>query len=188
MPANIFTPRQLLTYLAVIGLIVLGDPQLPTFLAGVSLALIGVAIRIWGCGHLRKNKDLITTGPYAHVKHPLYLGTFLISCGAILAAGSPTMPALLIWAVIAPAFLLSFFGFYLPKKKRIEGGRMATRFGDLYPEYDRAVPDFVPSLRRYDSEPKRRWNWGSFRQNNELEMDLLIVALFSLVLFMPAVV
>ena len=93
MPANIFSPRQIVAYATVVLVFFLADPQTPTFIAGCLVAVVGVGFRVWGCGHLRKNKDLITTGPYAYVKHPLYLGTFLVSCGGIIAAGSPESPA-----------------------------------------------------------------------------------------------
>ena len=62
-------------------------PRVPTFVVGSALALLGIAVRVWGCGHLQKNRLVVTSGPYAHVQHPLYLGTFLIALGAVLAAG-----------------------------------------------------------------------------------------------------
>ncbi|MHC5066234.1 MAG: methyltransferase family protein [Planctomycetota bacterium] len=188
MPSEIFSPRQLLAYATVITVFFLADPQMPTFIAGCLVAALGVGMRVWGCGHLRKNKDLITTGPYAHVKHPLYLGTFLVSCGGIIAAGSPETPALYIWTILGPCFLISFFGFYLPKKKRIEGGRLEAKFGDRFPEYNRSVPDFVPSLRGYPSKEKVKWSYRQYRDNTELEMDLFIAAMFALVFFMPSII
>lgn len=179
MPGKLFTPRQILVYATVAALIFLSRPVPGTFLAGCTLAAIGIAIRAWGCGHLRKNEDLVTSGPYAYVKHPLYLGTFLVALGGVLAAGSPELPGLLVWVLVGPAFLIGFFGFYLPRKRRTESRRMAERFGDRYPAWAAAVPDFVPSLRAWPQASRSRWNWRIYRGNNELEMDLLIVVLFA---------
>ncbi len=181
MASRLFSKRQILSYAAVVFLLYLADPLVPTFVIGLALALVGIGIRIWGCGHLRKNKNLTTSGPYAHVKHPLYLGTFLISVGAILAAGAPQMPGVLIWVVFGPVFLLAFFLYYLPKKKRIEGGRLARGFPGEFDEWDKSVPAFLPSLKAYPSAASDRWSWRTYWGNNELPMDLLILVLFCMV-------
>jgi protein-S-isoprenylcysteine O-methyltransferase Ste14 len=177
-----FSTRQILVYVAVVALVSLARPMPGTFVAGSLLAALGVALRVWGCGHLRKNKDLITSGPYAHVKHPLYLGTLAVALGGIVAAGSTSLPGLLVWVGLGPAFGLGFFGYYLPRKMRVEGRRMAERFGDRYPGWAANVPDWVPRLRRWPQAARSRWSWQVYRGNGELGMDLLIVALFAAVL------
>ena len=73
--------RQILVYGVSVGVLCLARPVWPAFLVGCGFAAAGIAFRIWGCGHLRKNQQLTTSGPYAHVQHPLYLGTFLVSLG-----------------------------------------------------------------------------------------------------------
>ena len=171
--------RQILVYGVSAGVLLLARPAWPTFLIGCGIAAMGVAFRVWGCGHLRKNQQLTTSGPYARVQHPLYLGTFLVSLGAVIAAGSPRFPGVLLWALVAPGFLLVFFGYYLPKKKRVEGGRLAERFGPEFVEYSRVVRPFLPGLRPFRNASPQRWSWQAFRANHELGMDLLILALFA---------
>ncbi len=171
--------RQLVVYATAATALFLARPVWPTFLIGCVFAVAGLAWRVWGCGHLRKDKRLTTSGPYAYVQHPLYLGTLLISVGASLAAGSSDLPALLIWAMLAPGFLLVFFGYYLPKKRRVEGGRLAERFGPAFVEYSRVVPMLVPALRPFQNASPEPWSWQTFLANHELGMDLLIVALFA---------
>lgn len=177
------SPRRIVTYASIVILLVLADPQPLSYAIGCALAALGIALRIWGCGHLRKNVELITSGPYAYVQHPLYVGTFLITVGAVVAGGSPRAPGMLIWSVFGPVFLLVFFGYYLPKKKRIEGKRLADRFGAAFEEYGRAVPATIPSFTRYRKGADRPWSWRTYRENDELEMGLVIVALFVLMLF-----
>jgi protein-S-isoprenylcysteine O-methyltransferase Ste14 len=182
MPGTITSPRQIAVYVAVAALLLLADPQMPTFLAGCGLAVIGIAIRVWGCGHLRKNQEMINSGPFAHVQHPLYLGTFFVATGALLAAGSTAMPAVLLWVAVGPLFAIVFFAYYLPKKRRIEGGRLESRFGEQFADWKKSVPVFIPSVKPYPRAAPRRWNWSVFRGNHELEMDVLITVLFAAIL------
>lgn len=179
--------RQVLTYAAVASLFLLADPIPSTYAAGCVLAFAGILMRVWGCGHLRKNEELVTSGPYAHVKHPLYLGTFLIALGGIVAAGSPRVPGILLWIVAGPVFLGAFFGYYLPRKKRVEGERMARFFGESYAEYARNVPDFFPSSSPWSGAASRPWDYATFRRNHEIGMDLLVAGLFAAILLLPPV-
>lgn len=188
MASSALSPRQLLTYAGVAALLYLSDPMPVTYAIGCLFAAAGIALRVWACGHLRKNENLTTSGPYAHVKHPLYLGTFLIAFGGILAAGSTRVPAVFIWAAAGPVFLAAFFGYYLPKKKRVEGERMARFFGDAYTEYGAAVPDFLPSLSPFRNASRQAWDYGTFRRNHEIGMDAVVVALFAAMLLRRLIV
>jgi protein-S-isoprenylcysteine O-methyltransferase Ste14 len=177
--------RQVLTYLAAAAALWFARPQRPTFLLGSGLAALGVAVRIWGCGHLRKNEQLVTSGPYAHVQHPLYLGTFFISLGLIIAGGSPQRPGLFLWVVGGPLFVALFFGYYLSKKRRVEADRLRGRFGEDFDKYASVVPRFFPSLQPYAGRSSAGWSWPVFVRNHEIGMDLLIGALFAALWFTP---
>jgi protein-S-isoprenylcysteine O-methyltransferase Ste14 len=179
--------RQLLTYAAALGVLAIARPIWPTYAIGCVVAALGLGLRVWACGHLRKNRELVTSGPYAHVQHPLYLGTFLIALGAIIAAGSPQMPSLLIWAAGGPLFLIAFFVYYLPKKKRVEGSRLAEKF-EGFSAFSHAVPAFMPSLRRYPAASRHNWSAATFRANHELGMDVLVTAVFAVMILVPRVV
>ena len=54
--------------------------------AGFAVAVVGVLIRALASGHIRKNAELATTGPYAYTRNPLYLGSIIIAIGFIIAA------------------------------------------------------------------------------------------------------
>lgn len=178
MPKQITSPRQIAVYGAVVALLLIARPQMPTFLAGCALALVGIAVRVWGCGHLRKNQEMINSGPFAHVQHPLYLGTFFVATGALLAAGSPEMPGLLLWAVVGPAVAITFFCYYLPKKRRVEGARLESAFGEQFTDWKSSVPVFIPKITPYKRTAGKRWEWQVFQGNHEWQMDLLIMVLF----------
>lgn len=102
-----------------------------------SLALVvpGVALRAYASGYVKKNRELTQTGPYAHTRNPLYLGSMLIAAGFAVALGS--------WAF---AFVLAF-GFaiiYIPVIASEERFLRAT-FAD-FDSYCRRVPRLLPRL------------------------------------------
>ena len=61
-------------------------PTTGSLLLGLPVAIVGLLIRGWAAGHIVKNEQLATTGPYAHTRNPLYFGSFLLAAGFALAA------------------------------------------------------------------------------------------------------
>src|SRR5580658_7817711 len=55
-----------------------------TLKLGVGFIVAGLLLRLWSNGFAIKNDKLTTSGPYAFVRNPLYLGTFLIAIGFVL--------------------------------------------------------------------------------------------------------
>ena len=51
---------------------------------GIGYIIAGILIRLWSNGYAIKNDKLTTSGPYAFVRNPLYLGTFLIAIGFVI--------------------------------------------------------------------------------------------------------
>jgi protein-S-isoprenylcysteine O-methyltransferase Ste14 len=119
----------------------LAKPRPVTLVIGGAIGLIGLLVRAWASGHLRKNDELATTGPYAYTRNPLYLGSFLIGLGFTLAAGR--------W-VLAILFALLFLGIYVPVM-RVESATLEGLFGHKYRRYAQAVPLVFPRLTRYAS-------------------------------------
>jgi protein-S-isoprenylcysteine O-methyltransferase Ste14 len=114
-------------------------PRPVTLAIGAPISLIGLGIRAWGSGHLRKNDALAVTGPYAYTRNPLYLGSFVMGLGFTVAAGR--------WWLVIP-FVALFLGIYLPVM-RVESGTLAQLFGKNFQEYSQAVPMFLPRLTPY---------------------------------------
>ena len=75
-------------FIIAIVFLVFSRPTTITLAVGVAIAAMGVLIRAWACGHLRKSSELDVSGPYAHTRNPLYLGTFMIALGFGIASGS----------------------------------------------------------------------------------------------------
>lgn len=160
-----------------IGLVLflVAEPEPGWFIPGAILTLGGEWLRLWAAGHLRKNKRLTTTGPYAYVKNPLYLGTLLITIGySAMAKNEYIMIAGFVW----------FFIYYAPYKKRQEHEKLIKSFGDKWLEYDKAVPDYIPRLTPYPGGSENRWDWSVVKENSEHETAAAVFIGFVVMLLM----
>ena len=109
--------------------------------AGFAVASLGVLIRALASGHIRKNAELATTGPYAYTRNPLYLGSIIIAAGFIIAARS-------LWIGIGALAMFAFI--YLPAITAEEKYLRSTFPG--YDRYAQEVPRFLPRLTPYRGE------------------------------------
>jgi protein-S-isoprenylcysteine O-methyltransferase Ste14 len=107
---------------------------------GVSI-VAGLAVRAAASGHIRKNRELTVTGPYAYTRNPLYLGSILIAVGFAMAARN-------LW--IALAAVAMFIAIYLPVIRAEEQYLRSTFAG--YDQYSSHVPRFFPRLVPYRAE------------------------------------
>lgn len=112
--------------------------------AGGAVALLGLAVRAWAAGHIRKNAALAVSGPYAHTRNPLYLGSFVLGLGFTIAASNSPLLFLLLGGLFAALFL----GIYLPVM-RVEAGTLAELFGEEYKAYAASVPLLLPRISPY---------------------------------------
>lgn len=128
-----------LGFLCAILFIALARPRPVTLAIGGAVALVGLALRAWASGHIRKNAALAISGPYAYTRNPLYLGSFILGLGFTIASGQPLLGLL---------FAALFLGIYLPVM-RVEAETLAELFGEEYRRYASAVPLFLPRLTPY---------------------------------------
>jgi hypothetical protein len=157
-------------------------PTLSGIGVGLSLVVAGEGLRFWSAGHLIKNQRLTVSGPYAHLRHPLYAGTMLVGVGLLWMGGGTAAPWLL------GVGLLFFFLHYLPYKERIESARLERRYGDAYRRYRLAVPALLPSFRPWsDPEvaPDGGWSAERVRANNEDGAALAVAVAATVVLLQP---
>ncbi len=168
------TSRRVFVYLSIVALFVLADFELGFYIAGAAIIAVGQAIRFWATGHLEKNQKLTISGPYAHVKNPLYLGTLLILVGFCLAGASTTGRGLWVLLIVLPFGLIVYYGFYFPYKKEVEGDRLIRRFGEEAERYLREVPNLLPSIKPYPYA-NERWQFALVFKNSEHLTFLVIV-------------
>lgn len=145
----------------------------PRFILGALLVTIGEAIRVWACGYLVRNKVLTRHGPYARLRHPLYLGSLLIGIGLAILAQQ--------WLAWLIAFGLLYLGFYLPAMY-IEELRLQSLFGAEYQEYMEEVPRLFPRLQpsrvlAEQDDQERVFSWELSGQNREMRTVAVMAAL-----------
>jgi protein-S-isoprenylcysteine O-methyltransferase Ste14 len=168
-----FTLKVLFVYIVFIILVSFADPRPLSFyfISGCVLIFLGEATRLWAAGHLNKNEVLTTTGPYAYVKNPLYIGTFFITTGfCIIAKGGSTGNFIfdnVNWFILALAILVFVF-YYVPYKKRVESKRLHQIFGKKWEDYDKNVPDYFPRFTPYTGQSNScGWSIKTLIQNSE---------------------
>ena len=114
----------------------LARPQWWSLGAGSAVVLAGVWLRAIASGHVRKNEELATSGPYAYTRNPLYFGSIVIASGFALAA--------LRWE-IAMSLAILFVAIYLPVIRGEE--QFLREHFPAYAEYSTRVPRLLPRLR-----------------------------------------
>jgi hypothetical protein len=113
----------------------LARPSWRTLAASLLLVLPGLWLRGYASGYVCKNAELTVTGPYAHTRNPLYLGSMLIAFGFAAAAGS--------WVTLGTLAAL-FLAIYIPTIQG-EEAYLRSHFAG-FEEYARAVPRLLPRL------------------------------------------
>ena len=149
--------------------LLLARPRPLTLLVGGTVALCGLLLRAWASGHIRKNDRLAMSGPYAHTRNPLYLGSFIMGLGFTLAAGAW-------WWLLGALFMALFLGIYLPVM-RVEAQTLAGLFGAEFENYARHVPLFLPRLMPYRADAGVKFDPALYLRYREYRAALgLLVA------------
>ena len=145
---------------------------------GFVFVVAGEAIRFWSAGHLLKTAELVTSGPYRYTRNPLYLGRLLIFSGLCLMANLPYRGS---WVALALGWLI-FFGYYLPRKERVEPARLTKVHGAPFERYFKAVPALFPTFRPYADGGNSHWSRARMVRNKEhwMVVGLLAASLFLL--------
>ncbi len=153
---------------------------------GAPFVLVGVAVRLWAAGHLYKTQELITSGPYRFTRNPMYLGRFLLLTGVALMAWFKPLPVAgydvpLNIVVLLVGYAI-FFGYYMPRKERIEPDRLRKIHGRRYDAYNKAVPALFPTFSPYP-DTGERWRKERLARNRETitaAVFVLLVVVFAL--------
>lgn len=138
------------------------------FLAGLTVLSLGIVIRAFsigfgkpetsGRGRKLKADGLNTTGPYAWVRNPLYLGNVFTALGLALMTGNLSFSLFLALSLAILYKLVSL----------AEEAFLDRKFGEEYRLYKRLVPVFLPSPK---SNPYKALPWGVFNFNRVLRRE-----------------
>ena len=147
--------------IAFVLLIILAEPTPFSIIAGVWLVVIGEAVRIWASGHLMRRNELTTSGPYAYLRDPLYLGRLLLLVGFCIMAWGYN------WILLILGLGVFFFS-YMPRKYRKEMTRLEDLFGQEYTDYASYARSLIPRIKPYSRARQRPWRFDLFwRENRE---------------------
>jgi protein-S-isoprenylcysteine O-methyltransferase Ste14 len=144
-----------------------------------SLALVvpGLWLRAYAAGYVKKNRELTSTGPYAHTRNPLYLGSMLIAAGFAL--------ALLSWPV-ALALAIGFAVIYIPVIASEERFLRVTFPG--FEAYCRSVPRLIPRLtpvpQTGNGSGAGSFSLGLYRKHREYNAGIGAALLYLSLLFL----
>lgn len=111
---------------------------------GAACAVAGIAFAIWARYHLganwgmpmteREEPELITSGPYAYVRHPIYTGVLLALLGSTLSAGG--------WWIVIFFGYAAYFIYAAKKEEKV----MLAKFPNQYPAYMARSKMLVPFI------------------------------------------
>jgi protein-S-isoprenylcysteine O-methyltransferase Ste14 len=135
----------------------LAKPTPESVAAGAAIIVPGLLLRALASGHVQKNEQLATSGPYAYTRNPLYLGSLVLACGFAVAARS--------WWV-GMVILVFFLAIYIPVI-RSEEAFLRGRFPH-FEEYARHVPSLLPRLRRF-GQTTGEFSWKLYRKHREYQ-------------------
>jgi len=115
------------------------------------IGLLGLLVRVYTVGHTPRNtsgrntkqgqvaESLNTTGIYSMVRHPLYLGNFLMWLAPALLTGH-------FWFIVAFCFL---YWVYYERIMYAEEQFLRRKFGDQYLNWAEKIPAFLPKLKSF---------------------------------------
>lgn len=139
-----------------IPLLLFGRPTMVTLIAGLLILLPGELIRIWGVsyagGETRTTKVgasiLVTQGPFAYVRNPLYIGNMLIYFGISIMSNS-LFPFLQIISLIY--FYLQYY--YIINEEEVF---LRNKFKEKFEDYYNSVNKFIPKTTPYDTSKQSK--------------------------------
>lgn len=145
-------------------LLIAARPGRVSVIAGSVVAMIGLGIRAWASGCLKKNEELATFGPYAYTRNPLYLGTLMLGLGISICTGS--------WW-FACIFVAFYLAIYLPVMIA-EAETLRNLFPDQYPAYRDRVPLLLPRFTSFDPGVKRSTRSANKLVGTRFDLSLYI--------------
>jgi protein-S-isoprenylcysteine O-methyltransferase Ste14 len=116
-----------------------GDPHFDILHIASSISIVGGFILLSASWRVlyqaQRNHELATTGPYAYVRHPQYVGFVIIMLGFLLQW--PTIPTLLMFPILVTMYVKLAFK---------EEQEVLHEFGQAYAQYMKETPAFFPKI------------------------------------------
>lgn len=135
---------------------------------GTGFIVAGLLIRLWANGYAIKMEKLTTSGPYAFVRNPLYLGSSLILLGfiIILKLGYPGLFLFMAWILV--------YARTIGHEEKI----LEEKFGDSYRAYKHEVPRMIPAFLPYRQGDKWPFSFRRIIESQEYKLLFWVFILF----------
>ena len=141
------------------------SPASELVVIGLAIAVFGQVFRIYAAGFIHKNRKLASTGPYALVRHPLYLGNFLILIGFTLAAAN-------LYVGIA---VMVFFLIWYPAAISYEDSKLESIFEDEWRDWSKNIRAIIPGRFKWADLKAEGWDtYQALIRNGELPISLYL--------------
>lgn len=169
-------------------MIFFAKPTITSIIIGFLFVIAGELLRLWGVSIAGSetrtttepgSSNLITSGPFAYVRNPLYLGniTMYIGVGIMSLAAFPTLTII--------TFIYFLIQYYLIIS--LEEEHLLKVYGEEYKQYKNYVPKFFPSFRKYQlssrNQPGLDWKKGLRSERRTLQAIALIIILILVIWF-----
>ena len=140
---------------------------------GIVAIVLGIIVRSLSAGALHKNSVLSTSGIYAMVRNPLYVGSFLFLIGICLVINHP-----LFWVASLVIFAITYVPTILSEERGLQ-----QAFPDQWAEFTSSTPRFIPNIVRIDALADAQWSarqWYKNHEHNSVLAAIFILALLEL--------
>lgn len=127
---------------------------------GMALLFFGLGIRSWSAGTLQKHESLTRIGPYALVRNPLYVGSFLMMFGF----------AILLNDVLSLLFIAGPMSFLYWYQVKGEEQHLSAHFPQDWSNYANSTPRFIPY--KFNSMWRCGWSRAQWLRNREFQAIL----------------
>jgi len=149
-------------------------------IGGAAVSAVGLAIRVYAIGHApahtsdrntraQKAATLNTTGAYAVLRHPLYVGNLLVGLGAALFGA--------VWWVV-PVYVLAFCAFYVPIALA-EEDYLRERFGDAFTAWAHRTPAIFPRPGNF-TPPSLAFSWRRALREEHRSVITIVLVFFAM--------
>ncbi len=179
----VFKNRGALLVPVALVLLVFGRPTPQSAQIGIAFAALGELLRIWAVGYsgvttradIVTAPELVTAGPYALVRNPLYVANAIIALGFWYAfSGGVSMPEAAVMLAIVLALVVGVYAVIIP----LEEAYLAGHFGGAYQRYLDAVPRVIPIGGKLKSAERA----GTWRGDVIIRAEIITLTFFMLMI------
>jgi protein-S-isoprenylcysteine O-methyltransferase Ste14 len=127
------------------------------FWYGAPVAVLGELIQMWAGSQLHKDQHLTISGPYSHVRNPMYIGRFVLGLGFFVMTRSPYLIAG--YAIV--------FAAYAHMRVQREESRLKVIFEPDYQHYCSEIRRWLPRIKPYSRSESKNASWAQVCANHE---------------------